>query len=47
MVMLDVEIKDGKRTGAYSSGFYGYHPYILLNHDKTLDSVLLVHEGWT
>lgn len=43
---VDVEIKDGKRTGAYSSGFYGYHPYILLNHDKTLDSVFtLVHEA--
>ncbi|HKL60841.1 MAG TPA: M3 family oligoendopeptidase, partial [Acholeplasma sp.] len=43
---IDVEPKDGKRTGAYSSGFYGYHPFILLNHDKTLDSVFtLVHEA--
>ena len=43
---VDVDIKDGKRTGAYSSSFYGYHPYILLNHDKTLDSVFtLVHEA--
>ncbi len=43
---VDVEMKDGKRTGAYSSGVYGYHPYILLNHDKSLDSVFtLVHEA--
>jgi oligoendopeptidase F len=37
---------DGKRTGAYSSGFYGFHPYILLNHDETLDSLFtLAHEA--
>lgn len=37
---------DGKRTGAYSSGFYGFHPYILLNHDETLNSVFtLAHEA--
>lgn len=37
---------DGKRTGAYSSGFYGFHPYILLNHDDTLDSLFtLAHEA--
>jgi len=42
---VDVLPKDGKRTGAYSSGLYGFHPYILLNHDDTLDSVFtLVHE---
>ncbi|AUD63526.1 oligoendopeptidase F [Tenericutes bacterium MO-XQ] len=37
---------DGKRTGAYSSGFYGFHPYILLNHDDTLDALFtLAHEA--
>lgn len=42
---VDVLPQDGKRTGAYSSGLYGFHPYILLNHDDTLDSVFtLVHE---
>jgi oligoendopeptidase F len=43
---VDVEPGVGKRTGAYSSGFYGFHPHILLNHDKTLDSVFtLAHEA--
>ncbi len=43
---VDVSMKDGKRTGAYSSGVYGYHPFILLNHDKSLDSIFtLVHEA--
>lgn len=43
---VDVEMKDGKRTGAYSSSLYGFHPFILLNHDKTLDSVFtIVHEA--
>lgn len=43
---VDVSPKDGKRTGAYSSGFYGWHPFILLNHDETLDSVFtLAHEA--
>ncbi len=43
---VDVNQADGKRNGAYSSGFYGFHPHILLNHDDTLDSVFtLVHEA--
>ena len=43
---VDAYPQDGKRTGAYSSGFYGYHPYILLNHDETLDAVFtLAHEA--
>lgn len=43
---VDVLPKDGKRTGAYSSGLYGFHPHILLNHDETLDSVFtLAHEA--
>ncbi|HPG43310.1 MAG TPA: oligoendopeptidase F [Acholeplasmataceae bacterium] len=43
---VDAYPKDGKRTGAYSSGLYGFHPYILLNHDDTLDAVFtLAHEA--
>lgn len=43
---IDAYPKDGKRTGAYSSGFYGHHPFILLNHDETLNSVFtLAHEA--
>lgn len=43
---VDAMPADGKRTGAYSSGFYGFHPYILLNHDETLDSLFtLAHES--
>ncbi|MFA7422381.1 MAG: oligoendopeptidase F [Acholeplasmataceae bacterium] len=43
---VDVFPGDGKRTGAYSSGFYGFHPYILLNHDDTLDALFtLAHEA--
>ena len=43
---VDAHPQDGKRTGAYSSGLYGFHPYILLNHDETLDSVFtLAHEA--
>lgn len=43
---VDAYPKDGKRTGAYSSGLYGFHPYILLNHDDTLSSVMtLAHEA--
>ena len=43
---VDAYPTEGKRTGAYSSGFYGFHPYILLNHDDTLDAVFtLAHEA--
>lgn len=43
---VDAYPQEGKRTGAYSSGLYGFHPYILLNHDDTLSSVMtLVHEA--
>lgn len=42
---LDVFEVKGKRTGAYSAGVYGVHPYMLLNYNKTLDSVFtLAHE---
>lgn len=43
---VDVDPKDGKRTGAFSSSLYGFHPYILLNHEKTLSDVFtIVHEA--
>jgi len=43
---VDVYPQDGKRTGGYSSTLYGFHPFILLNHDYTLDSVFtLAHEA--
>lgn len=43
---VDAYPQDGKRTGAYSSSMYGHHPFILLNHNDTLDSVFtLAHEA--
>lgn len=43
---VDAEPQDGKRSGAYSSGMYGHHPFILLNHNDTLDAVFtLAHEA--
>ncbi len=43
---VDVEERVGKRTGAYSSSVVNLHPFILLNFDKTLDSVFTVaHEA--
>ncbi|TDT71381.1 oligopeptidase F [Hypnocyclicus thermotrophus] len=42
---IDVYEKEGKRSGAYSAGTYGVHPYMLLNYNGTLDSVFtLAHE---
>ncbi len=42
---IDVLENEGKRGGAYSSGVYGVHPYMLLNYTDTLDDVFtLVHE---
>ena len=42
---IDVYENKGKTTGAYSMGVYGVHPYVLLNHTNTLDSVFtLAHE---
>ncbi|WP_264229608.1 oligoendopeptidase F [Acholeplasma laidlawii] len=43
---VDAQPQDGKRSGAYSSGMYGHHPFILLNHNDTLDAVFtLAHEA--
>lgn len=42
---IDVVENEGKRSGAYSSGVYGVHPYMLLNYNDTLDNMFtLVHE---
>ncbi|MDR2822556.1 MAG: oligoendopeptidase F [Acholeplasmatales bacterium] len=43
---VDSEPFDTKRTGAYSNSIYGFHPLILLNHDKSLDSIFTIaHEA--
>lgn len=42
---IDVWENEGKRSGAYSIGVYGVHPYMLLNFNGTLDDIFtLVHE---
>lgn len=42
---IDVYENEGKRGGAYSSGGSRPHPYVLLNHKDTLDSMYtLAHE---
>jgi len=43
---VDVYENEGKKSGAYSAGVYGVGPYLLLNHNDTLDSLFtLAHEG--
>ncbi len=42
---IDVYENDGKRSGAYSAGVYGVHPYMLMNWADTLDDVFtMAHE---
>jgi oligoendopeptidase F len=42
---IDVYENEGKRSGAYSMGVYGVGPYVLLNHNDTLDGVFtFAHE---
>ncbi len=42
---IDVYENEGKRSGAYSWGVYGVHPYVLLNYNDNLNSVFtLAHE---
>jgi len=42
---MDVFENRGKRSGAYSGGFFRTPPYLLLNHADNLDSVFtLIHE---
>ncbi len=42
---IDVYENENKRSGAYSWGAYGTHPYVLLNYNDTLNDVFtLAHE---
>lgn len=42
---IDVYENQGKRSGAYSWGAYGTHPYVLLNYQENLNNVFtLAHE---
>jgi len=42
---IDAPSRKGKRSGAYSGGCYDSYPYLLLNHNGTLESVYtLAHE---
>lgn len=42
---IDVYENKGKRSGAYSWGCYGVHPYVLLNHSDDLGGAMtLAHE---
>lgn len=42
---IDVYENEGKRSGAYSAGAYGTHPYVLLNYNESLDNMFtLAHE---
>lgn len=42
---IDVYENEGKRSGAYSWGAYGTHPYVLLNYQDNLKNVFtLAHE---
>lgn len=42
---IDVYENRGKTSGAYSTGAYGVHPYVLLNYNKTLDNKMTIaHE---
>ncbi|MGB4660052.1 MAG: oligoendopeptidase F [Mobilitalea sp.] len=42
---IDVYENENKRSGAYSWGAYGTHPYVLLNYNDTLNNVFtLAHE---
>ncbi|ETT72847.1 oligoendopeptidase F [Paenibacillus sp. FSL R7-277] len=42
---IDVYENENKRSGAYSWGAYGTHPFVLLNHNDNLNSMFtLAHE---
>lgn len=42
---IDVCENEGKRSGAYSSGVYDTHPYVLLNYQETTNDIFTVaHE---
>jgi oligoendopeptidase F len=42
---IDVCENDGKRSGAYSTGVYGVHPFVLLNYQQTTGDIFTIaHE---
>ena len=42
---IDVCETDGKRSGAYSTGCYDAHPYVLLNYQETTNDIFTIaHE---
>lgn len=42
---IDVEERKGKRSGAYSTGVYDTHPFVLLNYQKTTHEIFTIaHE---
>jgi oligoendopeptidase F len=42
---IDVYESEGKRSGAFSAGVYGVHPYMLLNYADTMnDAFTVAHE---
>ena len=42
---VDVYENEGKRSGAYSAGVYGVHPFVLMNYqDRLEDAFTLAHE---
>ncbi|MCB2212583.1 oligoendopeptidase F [bacterium] len=42
---FDIYEAEGKRSGAFSAGVYGVHPYMMLNHADTMnDAFTLAHE---
>ena len=42
---IDVYETEGKGSGAYSTGIYNVHPYVLMNYNDTLDNMFtLAHE---
>lgn len=42
---IDVYENEGKKSGAYSMGVHGVHPYVLLNYEKTTHDVFTIaHE---
>ena len=43
---IDVYENEGKRSGAYSWGAYGTHPYVLLNFQELWTMYLLWHTKW-
>jgi len=42
---IDIYENEGKRSGAYSAGIYGIHPFVLLNyHGRLEDAFTVAHE---